>query len=127
VTDQSWRPRHTAPFAVRRGAVDGAQVPFDTSATGHATARMDLLSREVTARIDRTGLTGDYAAHIHVGARGVDGGIIVNFVQLVPGAWVQEPGATMPAARYLDFLGGATYVNIHTPARDAGEIRGQLE
>ena len=125
VADQSWKARHVSPFALRRGPVDGTQVPFATAASGTTWARMNLLTREMTGIIQTTGLTGAFAAHIHLGARGVNGGIIVSYAAQGPNDWV--PVEAMPAANYVDFLAGGTYVNVHTLAGEAGEIRGQLE
>jgi hypothetical protein len=127
VAELNWKARHSSPFALRRGPVDGEQVPFDTAASGTTWAKMDLFTREMSGIIQTSGLSGTFAAHIHLGARGVDGGVIVNYVAQGDNDWVPAPGERMPLANYVAFLTDGTYVNLHTPARTAGEIRGQLE
>jgi Ca2+-binding RTX toxin-like protein len=69
--------------------------------------------------------------HIHQAAVGVNGPIIVDFGAgpLVPsgtGFTFSATGLTLPAASEAAFLGGGTYVNIHTGTFPGGAIRGQL-
>jgi hypothetical protein len=64
------------------------------------------------------------AAHIHKGAPGVAGGIIFPLT----GGPVNFSGTTavLTAAQLTDLRTGQYYVNVHTAAFPAGEIRGQL-
>jgi hypothetical protein len=70
--------------------------------------------------------------HIHQAPVGVNGPIIIDFggaASLVPsgtGFTFTATGVTLPAASEAAFLGGGTYVNIHTPTFTGGAIRGQL-
>ena len=70
--------------------------------------------------------------HIHQGAVGVNGPIIVDFTGVAPlvpagtGFTFTAPGLTLPAVNEAAFLGGGTYVNIHTAVFPGGAIRGQL-
>jgi hypothetical protein len=127
VADQNWRPRRIEGVAHRRANLDGAQVPTASAATGSGTIAMNLLTREVQGAIVTSGLASISDAHIHLGATGVNGDVIVPFAALNATTWVAPPGATMPAANYLDFLNGNTYFNVHTPSFPSGEIRGQLQ
>jgi len=69
------------------------------------------------------------AAHLHLGAPGTNGGVIVNL-----GTGVTSAGMTgtfsgtfpVPAANAADLLNGNFYLNIHTDINPSGEIRGQL-
>jgi hypothetical protein len=128
VADQSWKPRHISPFAIRRGAMDGMQGPTATGslATGFSTMRMDLLTREVTGK-GESNLTNTNNAHIHIGSVMQDGGPIVQMNKISDALWIAPAGSLMPAEYYNAFLTGGTYVNIHTDTFPAGEIRGQLE
>jgi hypothetical protein len=129
VGDQNWRPQRTSTFAVRRGAVDGAQVPTASAASGTTLVRMDLWTRRMVGRIDHSATaTNAFIAHIHPGARGVETATLLVFFQAAgANAWVVVPDGVLPPENYLQFLGGATYVNVHTDAFPLGEIRGQLE
>ena len=63
-------------------------------------------------------------AHIHLGAPGVAGGIMVPLTATVNGT---TSGTVTVADSVLTHLrAGDAYVNVHTAARAAGEIRGQL-
>jgi hypothetical protein len=63
-------------------------------------------------------------AHIHLGAPGVAGGIMVPLTATVDGT---TSGTVTVADSVLTHMrAGDAYVNVHTAARASGEIRGQL-
>jgi hypothetical protein len=70
--------------------------------------------------------------HIHQGPVGVNGPIIVDLLGVAPlvasgtGFTFDATGVALLAIREASFVGGAAYVNIHTPALPGGAIRGQL-
>jgi hypothetical protein len=73
------------------------------------------------------------ASHIHTGAVGVNGPIIVNLPTF--GSWsgtgpnatyVQTSPIVLTSAQEAQFLAGGTYINIHTTRLPGGEVRGQL-
>ena len=70
--------------------------------------------------------------HIHQAPVGVNGPIIVDFTGVAPlvpagtGFTFTATGLLLPTASEAAFLGGGTYVNIHTAAFPGGAIRGQL-
>ena len=69
--------------------------------------------------------------HIHQAAAGVNGPIIVDFTNQprVPtgdGFTFTAVGLVLPAVSEAAFLGGGTYINVHTPTFAGGAIRGQL-
>ena len=85
--------------------------------------------------------TGTTAGHIHVGPRGVAGPVVINFpipagrtgdlpltFRVGVAAFVARPeiGIATMADAIQAIVGGNAYVNIHTSAFPAGEIRGQL-
>lgn len=80
------------------------------------------------------GLTGAATgAHFHLGQRGVGGGIVRAFAggelitpNTLAGVWKPTDAQPLTPALVTDLLKGNVYVNIHTAALPAGEIRGQL-
>lgn len=106
-------------------ALSGAQEvpPVSTSATG--TARITVgADKSVSGRIDTSGLDGTMA-HIHIGARGSNGPVIVP-MNKEGSSWVIAPGARLTDAQYDAYKAGNLYVNVHTAVNKGGEIRAQL-
>ena len=106
-------------------ALSGAnEVPAVTTAasgTGTITVAAD---HTVTGSITATGMTPT-AGHIHQGAAGVNGPVIVPFTQ--SGNTFSVPaGAKLTDAQYDAYKAGNLYVNIHSAAHPGGEIRAQL-
>jgi hypothetical protein len=62
--------------------------------------------------------------HIHAGAPGVNGPILFDMGD--PTSPVTTTWTGMSGANISDMLAGNLYVNIHSPGRPAGEIRGQI-
>lgn len=98
--------------------------PVSTTAWGHGIIAIgsDMV---VSGSVTVAGLA-PFAAHIHVGARGVNGPITVGLVKTDDNVWSVPAGAAITAAQYLAFKESGLYVNVHTPANKGGEIRGQL-
>jgi len=73
-------------------------------------------------------LTGELTgAHLHKGALGENGEVVVNLTDLIDGNSIltQDP-RPIDAAVLSDFLSGDLYVNLHTALFPAGELRGQI-
>jgi hypothetical protein len=108
-------------------ALDGAQEvpPVVTNGRGWATVRFDAATNGVRIFAFHEGLSGaPTAAHLHSGAVGVAGGIVVTLAAAGPNAFTGT--ATLSGANATALAGGNTYVNIHTGAHSGGEIRGQV-
>jgi len=119
------------------GPLDGAQeVPaVVTAATGEGTAVVSTDGSTITYFVTYSGLSGAAAAaHIHTGAVGVAGGVILPLavsaspmVGTLTAADFTPSGAITTFAEAVAALqAGATYFNIHTAANPGGEIRGQI-
>jgi len=103
----------------------GNEVPAvstSASGTGSVTVGHD---RSVKARITVTGMNAT-AAHIHQGAMGSNGPVIVPFTKSGDNTFVAPDGAMMTEAQYEAWKAGNTYVNVHSAANPGGEVRAQL-
>lgn len=101
-----------------------SEVPANTStATGTATASYNKITKVFTLNVTYSGLTPTMG-HVHVGAVGVSGPVVFPFTNLMSPINYTSPALT--AAQETDLLTNNYYVNLHTEAFSAGEIRGQL-
>jgi hypothetical protein len=66
------------------------------------------------------------AAHIHEGAAGADGPVIVPLNRISEQAFVAPPNATLTEAQYNAYKAGNLYVNVHSAKYPNGEVRAQL-
>jgi MYXO-CTERM domain-containing protein len=117
--------------------LDGAsEVPaVSTSATGYGWVAISSDATTITYYVEYSGLSGAVsAAHIHVGAPGATGPVIFPLTAgpspmsgtLTAADFVAAGGVTTFAAALDAIRNGQTYINLHTAANPAGEIRGNL-
>ncbi len=108
-------------------ALNGAQEnpAVTTPATGSGVLIIDTESGEVSGSINTFGISGN-AAHIHTGAVGVNGPVIIPLTQTSTGVWNVSDGAKLTAEQLDAMRAGTLYVNVHTTANPGGEIRGQM-
>ena len=72
-----------------------------------------------------SGLSGPAtAAHFHSGESGKNGGVVVPIAGADKGSF--EGSATLTDEQAADLMAGKWYVNVHTAANKAGEVRGQV-
>lgn len=102
------------------------EVPSNSSAArGVAVIAVDPATKAVTGTILTTGIAG-VSAHIHQGAKGVAGGVIIPLAGGTGGVWSVPGGSVLSDAQYSAFQANGLYVNVHTPSNPGGEIRGQI-
>jgi CHRD domain len=115
-----------------------------TSASGTAIIMIEAgpTGFNISYEIDVTNIVDVTAAHIHLGAKGANGPVIVplftgpqkpgSFTGVLAQGTITEADLTGPMAgkTFQDLaasvLGGQTYVNVHTVKNPNGEIRGQI-
>ena len=136
-----------AEFHIRL-AGDQQIPPVNTTAFGFAEVRLfqNGTSTAIEFRVVVCNIANVTLAHIHVGAVGINGLPVVPFfgtsspVSSTHGCIVLAHGVRGPTdliprpdagiGNWTDFVhaleSGNTYVNVHTTAHSAGEIRGQL-
>ena len=79
----------------------------------------------VSGSVTTTGVKGTMA-HIHQGAAGSNGPVIVPFTK--DGDTYKAPaGAKLTPDQMKEFKAGNLYFNVHTDANKGGEVRGQLK
>ena len=100
--------------------------PGPEGAVGTARVNIDTADNQVCYQLSPGGLSeSPSAAHIHQGAKGVAGPVVIDFMLPANGL---ENCITGDAAKVAAVVAdpGAHYVNIHTPSFQAGAMRGQL-
>lgn len=131
------------------------EVPaVSSAATGHFRASIDKASNSIRYEVSYSGLEGTVTqSHIHIGQRGVNGGITIWLCQtatnvspvastpvcpqsgsvsgVVTAADVVGPaGQGIAATEFAEVLAairaGVAYANVHSSKFPGGEIRGQL-
>ena len=104
------------------GAQETPPVTTSASGTGTITVTAD---KSVSGSVTKTGVDGK-AVHIHTGAPGKNGPVIVPLTKSGDSTWSVPPGAKLSDEQYASYQAGNLYVNVHSAANPAGEIRGQL-
>jgi hypothetical protein len=107
--------------------LSGAQEvpPVTSSGSGNGTISIHD-DKTVSGNVTTAGLAGTMA-HIHSGAAGKNGPVVIPLTKNGDNAWSVPPGAKLTEAQYAAFKAGDLYVNVHSAQHQGGEIRGQLK
>jgi CHRD domain len=108
-------------------ALSGSQEvpPVTTSASGSGTITIGA-DKSVSGSVTTTGVAA-VAAHVHQGAAGQNGPVIIPLTKTADNVWSVPAGAKLTDEQYTAFKAGNLYVNVHSAANKGGEIRGQLK
>jgi hypothetical protein len=123
------KPEYKSPTTVKFSAAlnIGQEVPHPKGTKAGASGRFTATLTGTTLKWTLTfsHLSGPAtAAHIHMGARGVSGPVIIPLCG--PCNSPVSGTATPTAAQIAAMKAGKTYANVHTAKNPGGEIRGQV-
>lgn len=111
-----------------------------TTATGTFTATLDEAAGTIAWTLSVPAITNATAAHLHTGAAGANGGVVLSLFAAPTGSPASSINAS-GTARAADLVGpmagnlpgfvaalkaGTLYANVHTTANAGGEIRAQV-
>lgn len=99
--------------------------PVTTTASGTASITVNA-DKSVIGSATIAGMAVT-VAHIHEGAAGTNGPIILPLVKSADNVWSVPPGARLSDAQHESYKAGNLYFNIHSEAHRSGEIRGQIK
>jgi hypothetical protein len=118
----AWMPGSGAVSVKLSG---GEEVPpVQASGSGSGTIRVNA-DGTVSGSVTTTGVDGTMA-HIHQGAKGQNGPVIIP-LQKQGDTYTVPPGAKLNDAQMKAFKEGNLYVNVHTAKNKGGEVRGQIQ
>ena len=111
--------------------------PVDTDATGQTIFKLSKDRSTLSYKLIVSNIENLAAAHIHIGAQGSNGPVVVTLYSgLITGrtSGVVAEGTITDAdingktleELYNIMLAGGAYVNVHTSQNAGGEIRGQI-
>ena len=99
------------------------ETPNASTATGTATLTFNTTTKIFTISVTHS-IAAPTNGHIHKGAVGVSGPPVFPFTSFA--SPINYTSVALDAAQEADLNANLYYVNIHTAAFPAGEIRGQL-
>jgi Cu/Zn superoxide dismutase len=122
-------PSMAAMVTMKADLKTGNEVPpVNGSGAGSVDLTYDSDSKKLSWKGSYSGLTGPAtAAHFHGPAEpSKNAGVVVPIFAAAAAKSPFEGSATLTDAQASDLMAGRLYVNIHTDANKAGEIRGQV-
>ena len=107
--------------------LSGAQeVPaVKTSAAGGGTIVINA-DKSVAGSVTTSGVAATMA-HIHMGAAGKNGPVIMQLTHSGESQWSVPAGSKLTDEQFAAYKAGELYVNVHSAENKGGELRGQLK
>jgi hypothetical protein len=117
-----WMPGSGSQSVSLSGAEEVPPVKTDAKGSGAFRVKSD---GTITGSVTTEGIQGTMA-HIHHGAKGHNGPVIIPLVKNGDTYSVPE-GKKLTEAQMQELKDGDLYVNVHSNAHKGGEIRAQLQ
>jgi len=117
----SWLPGSGSVSVKLSGTEEVPPVNANGSGSGTIQVKSD---GAVSGSVTTSGVQGTMA-HIHQGAKGQNGPVIIPLTK-AGDTYSVPAGAKLNDAQMKAFKEGGLYVNVHTAANKGGEVRGQL-
>lgn len=118
----AWMPGSNAVSVKLSGAEEVPPVNVTGSGSGSFRLAED---GSLTGSVTTKGVAGA-AAHIHLGAKGRNGPVIVP-LEKNGDTYSVPAGRKLTQAQIKAWKAGELYVNVHTARHKGGEVRGQIE
>jgi hypothetical protein len=98
----------------------------NTQASGYVVLALSSDQTQLVYRVLVKNISGIVAAHIHIGAAGVNGPVVLPLTIGSGGSTSISGTLTVSSTQVADLMAGNYYVNVHTTANPGGEMRGQI-
>ena len=124
--------RLSSGMGFEAGLTAAQEVHVVTPDTATGTASLTLTDAGLAFKVTVEGLSGPITgAHFHNAAAGTDGSVVRPITgdfagNTASGLWTSADTEPLTAALITELLAGNLYLNVHTAANGAGEIRGQV-
>ena len=125
----STRVQAQTSFTAFLNGAQEAPTPSVTPAFGNGTLLLNAARTQITINLRFSGLLAPITvAHIHNGAFGIGGPVILDILRLIETTPDMRSGTIMNVTTEQAnvLLAGNGYFNVHTTAFPGGEIRGQI-
>jgi hypothetical protein len=99
--------------------------PVSTRASGKSTIKV-ADDKSVSGTVTVSGMMPT-AAHIHQGAAGANGPVIIPLNKTATNTFSAPADARLNDAQYTAFKNGNLYINVHSATHPGGEIRMQMK
>jgi CHRD domain len=102
-----------------------ADAEVASGALGGATLTLDRATGALSGKLEVDGMTAT-AAHIHTGAAGENGAVLIELEAAGDGSFDVPAGTTLDSDQLASLDAGGLYLNAHSDAFPDGEMRGQI-
>lgn len=98
--------------------------PIKTSALGESNIIV-ANDKSIIGTVSTKGIDS-LAAHIHEGAHGKNGPVIITLKKVSAKEWEIPPDTRLTEGQFANYKAGNLYLNVHSATHKTGEIRGQI-